>query len=300
MKKMTKGIIFTIISAIIFGFTPILARITYDGGSNPVMTTLLRSILVLPVFVLILRRRGVPILARGRSLADLLLLGGFFSAVTTILLYMSYAYIPVGMSTTLHFVYPVCVSLGCVIFFKDRLSLPTLTALVACTVGVFLFIGRLSDGSLTGILLALASGVTIAVYMVCSEKTTLKENDYLKIAFYICLVTTLLAAAYGAATGALTFKLTPKAWLYAFLVSMFASLGGLTTLQLGIRYCGATTAAILSTFEPITSVICGALILGEALTLPKLAGCACIVFSVILISVSSRRADELEKAPKVV
>ena len=302
MKDATKGIVFTIISAFIFGFTPILARITYDGGSNPIMTTFLRSVLMLPVFVIILKRRGIPVLARGRNLVDLFFLGGFFSALTTILLYMSYVYIPVGMATTLHFVYPVCVSLACVVFFKDRLNLPTLVALVASTLGVFLFAGRMTAGSALGILLAVASGFTFTFYIVYADKTSLKNNDNFKIAFYICLVTALFAAVYGAATGALTLALTPKAWFYAFLVSMFTSLGGVAMLQLGIRYSGATTASILSTFEPITSVICGALILGEALTLPKIVGCSCIVASVILISVAGpgKAAKEIEQAPKVV
>lgn len=284
MKDFTKGIFFTIVSAIVFGFTPILARITYDGGSNPVSAVFFRSLFVLPIFVIILKSRGIPILVSGRNDAKLFFLGGFSTGITSILLYMSYVYIPIGMATTLHFVYPACVSLACVIFFKDRMGPATLVALAASTLGVFLFAGKMTAGSLAGIILALGSGVTFAFYIVLADKTTLKENDSFKVAFYICLLTALISAVYGLGTGQLTFGLTPKAWLYSFLVSMFSSLGGVALLQLGIKCCGGTTASILSTFEPITSVICGAIILGEQLTLPKIAGCACIVFSVILIS----------------
>ena len=44
-------------------------------------------------------------------------------------------------------------------------------------------------------------------------------------------------------------------------------------------------AAILSTFEPITRVLCGTLFLGENLSLLKVTGCACIIASVILVAI---------------
>ena len=42
-----KGTIFTIISAFVFGFTPILAKFTYDGGNNAITLTFLISSLFL-------------------------------------------------------------------------------------------------------------------------------------------------------------------------------------------------------------------------------------------------------------
>jgi threonine/homoserine efflux transporter RhtA len=63
----------------------------------------------------------------------------------------------------------------------------------------------------------------------------------------------------------------------------------ITRDDFGIKYTGATTAAILSTFEPITSVICGALFLGEKLSFYNLIGCGCIVASVILVATAGKR-----------
>ena len=59
--------------------------------------------------------------------------------------------------------------------------------------------------------------------------------------------------------------------------------------QLGIRYTGASTAAILSTLEPITSVILGVLVLGELFTARKIAGCLCILLSVVLIAAAGKK-----------
>ena len=58
----------------------------------------------------------------------------------------------------------------------------------------------------------------------------------------------------------------------------------LQELRLGIRYIGATSASILSTLEPITSVVLGILVLGESVSPLKLTGCALILVSVICIA----------------
>ena len=66
-------------------------------------------------------------------------------------------------------------------------------------------------------------------------------------------------------------------------------MGAISLFQLGIRYTGAVAAAILSTLEPITSVILGVLVLGELFTTRKIAGCVCILFSVVLIAAAGKK-----------
>lgn len=107
--------------------------------------------------------------------------------------------------------------------------------------------------------------------------------------FYLCLFGAALSGIYGGVTGQLALHLTGQAWLFAFLVSICASVGAISLFQLGIRYTGASTAAILSTLEPITSVILGVLVLGELFTARKIAGCLCILLSVVLIAAAGKK-----------
>ena len=91
----------------------------------------------------------------------------------------------------------------------------------------------------------------------------------------------------GKVTGQLTFSLTPMAWGLTILISFLTSIFGNAFLQLGVKYCGATTASILCTFEPITSVILGIIFLNESLTIFKLIGCGLIVLAVLLLSLNN-------------
>ena len=290
LRTATKGIVFTIVSALIYGFTPILARIAYDGGSNGVTMTFLRAALSLPVMGIIMKAMRISFALTRGQLRDLMLAVGLGSTSTTILLYVSYSYIPVGMATTLHFIYPVLVSLGCVFFFREKLRASTMLALITSTAGVFLTAGKLQiDASTTGIVLSVLSGFTFAYYVVCLDKSELRKLHYFKLSFYTCVVVAIVSGLYGTFTGTLTFELTPKAWLYSWIVSLFVSVGAVTLLQLGIKYTGAATASILSTFEPITSVLLGVLILGETLSLSKAAGVSCIIASVLVITLAAAK-----------
>jgi len=122
-------------------------------------------------------------------------------------------------------------------------------------------------------------------------KSSLQRVPTPKIALAVCVSTVLCSGIYGGSgfAGGLSFGLSPKGWLCAWIVALSISLVAVAFLQLGIKYAGAPAAAILSTSEPITSVLCGTLFLGEHLSLPKVIGCACIIASVILVATSGRR-----------
>lgn len=284
-----KGILFTVASAAIFGFTPILTRIAYEGGANGVTMTFLRAVIALPVLWFIIHRRGLPLRVTPGELKGVTLAGILGSGATCIMLYMSYNYISVGLATTLHFIYPLLVAGACVLLFHERMNFWKVFALAAGMAGIVLSVDFASPGGVTGMALALLSGVTYTFYIIHVDKSGLKSMYYFKLSFYLCVMMALVSGVYGLFAGALTFQLTPMAWFFAVLVSLFASVGALSLFQLGIRYTGASTAAILSTLEPITSIVLGVLVLREEISLLKLAGCAFILASVILITLAERK-----------
>ena len=197
---------------------------------------------------------------------------------------MSYKYIPVGMSTTLHFVYPTFVSILCFLFYKEHIDRAKILALIISGAGILCFFQGGASGSLIGILLALGSGMTYAFYMVAVDKWGIKDLHPMVFSLYTCLFVSVYTFLYGLMTNQVTFGLTPLSWVFTFLVAVSVSIGANAFLQVGIRYTGASTAAILSMFEPITSVVCGILILRESLSGTKLLGCSLILIAVYLLT----------------
>jgi drug/metabolite transporter (DMT)-like permease len=284
MKK-SSGILCAFASALIFGFTPILAKLAYAGGSNGVTMTFLRALLAIPLLFFLIRRARISIRLSRSEWKSLLLVGSFGPCATTLLLYSSYEYIPIGVATMLHFMYPVIVALAGVFFFKERLNRRKVAALLAAACGAILFF---ESGAVQaqGIILALFSGVTYSFYMLGLEHSSLNGMYYFKLSFYFCVLSAIISGVFGAVTGTLRLDLTPKAWFYSFAVSIFVSVGAITLFQTAVVLVGSFTTAILSTLEPITSVLLGWLFLSEGMTLPRFLGCICILFSVCITTFS--------------
>ena len=307
----TRGILLTMLSAVTFGFAFTLGPMTYgEAGSNPVTLTFLRNFLSLPVLLAILWYQGISLQVSAKELWSLTILGGIGNAATTLMLFIAFSLIDVGVATTIHFIYPVFVTIGCVLFYKERLGLQKFIALLIATAGIACFFlgvdmsAGFSGGTFLGLFLAVASGVTYitqiyisifsrnwyAFYIIYMDKSGLKNQPVFKISFYVALMSSIAMGIFGIGTGELTLTtLTPQAWFISTVFALLCTVVALSLLQIGIKHVGASTAAILTTFEPITSIICGVLLLGETVTTIKIVACAMIMTGVVTLSLAKQK-----------
>ena len=218
----------------------------------------------------ILWYQGISLQVSAKELWSLTILGGIGNAVTTLMLFIAFSLIDVGVATTIHFIYPVFVTIGCVLFYKERLGLQKFIALLIATAGIACFFlgvdmsAGFSGGTFLGLFLAVASGVTYAFYIIYMDKSGLKNQPVFKISFYVALMSSIAMGIFGIGTGELTLTtLTPQAWFISTVFALLCTVVALSLLQIGIKHVGASTAAILTTFEPITSIICGVTAFGR-------------------------------------
>ncbi|MDD6762333.1 MAG: DMT family transporter [Clostridiales bacterium] len=279
---MTKGKLLLIISAFIYGILPVLAAIAYRGGVNGITLTFLRSSISIPVLYAMIRADGRRLHLSRSVMRRVIILGIFGGALPILLLYLSYHYIATGLATTLHFVYPLIIVLSSAVIYHEKLSGVTLGAVVFVTVGIFMFSDISHGASTAGIILAILSGIFYSFYVIYIERSGLESMDYIVLTFYVMVIMSVSVLIFGAVTGALSFDISPLAWSVSAIISFLVTLGAMPLLQLGVRYEGASTAGILSTIEPITSVIMGAVFLGEHIGTGQMMGGAMILFGVLL------------------
>lgn len=284
MNTRTKGFVAVIVSAAFFGLVPLFVKTICAGGGNTISAAFYRFLLSLPVIFAYLKIRHIPMKITKKQLVQVMGITLFGYGGTSVLLFTSYNYIPSGMSTTLHFIYPVFTILGCVLFLKEKLRPLKLLCVLLCFGGVVLFYDGESAAGIFGMMLALISGITYAFYTIYLRQSRLQEMDSLKLIFYLNLVAAVMIGIMAGAGGNLTIDMTPKAWLVAFVFASLASFIGVLGFQEGVKYIGPETTVILSTFEPITSVIVGVLVYQESFSLKTLVGCICILASVIIVA----------------
>lgn len=284
-----KGIFYAIFSSVLFGITPALASYTYKLGSNAQTLTFYRDLMVIPVLAAIMLVCKISFKITPKQLLWIVLVGLFGKGMTTLSLYASYDYVGIGVATTLHFLYPVFVALICFAFFKEKLDLKKIIALAVASVGVLLFFEQGAGNSMAmGVILAVFSAITYAIYMIGIDKTGLTSLHPMALSFYLAIVVSSGMLAYNIPTQQIVFGLSAPAFLYTFIIAICTSILAVSMLQLGIKYLSATTAAIFSLFEPVTGCIAGALFLGENLTVAKLIGCAVILGAVTYLSLEKK------------
>lgn len=293
MNDRITGITFVMISAFIFGFTPILGKLSYAGGNNAVMLTFLRAFLAIPLLYVMLIKNNISFSLTKKEKRDIFILSVFGSSLTTFTLYASYNYIPVGLATTLHFIYPSLVLVYSIIFLGEKASKIQIIALFISSIGVLFFCDFGSQISITGVMLAIVSAASWAFNIVFLHHSGLVYLHPLKLCFYQSSIVSLLMLLFGIFSGKFTLDLTPAAMGYSFIVSLCVSIGAVSFLQMGIRYVGSMTASILSMLEPITSIVCGLLILNETITILNAIGCVIIVVGVALITLFSEKKATL-------
>lgn len=147
MNTRTKGFLATVVSATFFGFIPLMVKVVCSGGGNTLAAAFYRFALSLPALYIYLKVKKIPMRITKTQLRDIVLITVLGYGGTTLILFSSYNYIPLGMATTIHFTYPVFTILGCVIFLHEKIKKMKVLA-VALSFGGILFFYN-ADGSVS-------------------------------------------------------------------------------------------------------------------------------------------------------
>ena len=285
----TNGILYTVISSAAFGFMPIFAKIAYKGGANALTVLFLRfflaSLIILPY--IIYKKKDFRI--NKSQLIHIIFLAIIGYTATAYALFLSYNYISVGLATTLHFIYPVLVTVFAAILYKEKLYFSKIISLCLSVFGIYILIG---NGNIIlnfkGVILAIFSGLFYAYYIVGVSHSEVKKIDSFVLTFYLSVISAVCFFILGTISGQLSFDIKPYSFLASGGIALVSTVLALTMFLKGIKIIGPSNAAILNTLEPIVSIILDVLILEEKLSFSIVIGCIFILFSVIILTLGQR------------
>lgn len=282
---MLKGYIFAILSAVIYGLMPLMASHIYADGVNAMTLVFLRNFLALPALGILAFCQQKTLKVPVRSLGGTAFLAAFGCCITPVLLFSSYHYIPSGTATTIHFIYPAVVVLIGILFLKKKAQLGTVLSLLLCLCGICLFYKPDADFHWGGAGLALISGVTFATYVAMLPVLRHKDVTGFLFTFYIALCSSVMMAITCVATGNLALPQSLTGWAWCLLFAMGVTTGAVVLFQQGTFLIGPEKASILSTFEPITSLVAGVAFMGETMGVRDYVGAVLVIAASVLIAV---------------
>lgn len=280
---MKKGYIYTALSAIIFGLMPLLTKIIIARGATSLTIPFFRVFYVTIVLFFVLKIKKIDFHLEKRDLLSVILTSIFGSGLTIIILNESYNYVDTGIATSLHFLYPLFVAILCCFFYGEKIKKKQIISLSFALVGIICFMSK-GNGSLFGYLLAIASGLTYAFYLVKMDKTGLVKMNAFKLSFYLALFTTIEIFTMNLFMQDVVFKMDAIAYGLLLVLALSSSFLATVLLQKGVLLLGSTRASFICLLEPVTSMIVGILWLNEAFTFNKgLGGLAIIILLIIFL-----------------
>lgn len=287
MNSKLKGFIYGIITSVTFGLIPLFTLPLMQKGmcSDSILLYRFTAATAALGIMLLIRKESFRIPLRDVPL--ILILSLFYTASSLFLLY-GYEVMGAGVATTIHFTYPVFVTMLMLMLFREKTTLTVWIAVLLAVAGV----ARLSlrGGELTldpaGVAVVLLSAVGYASYIIAVNKSRLREMHSRKLAFYVFLFTTLIFAVKAGWQESLQPLPDAVSAVNIVLLAVAPTVISNITLLLAVRHIGGTLTFILGALEPVTAVCIGALVFGEAFMAGEATGILLILIAVVLIILS--------------
>ena len=282
MKDIVKGYLCAFISAFTYGLIPLFMIPIKKEESFSVDATLFYRFLIASgaiVFFLFYQKERLRISFREGLIMSLL---GILYALSAEFLFLAYDYLSPGIASTIFFSYPIIVALVLILFYKEKLTIPTLLSLLLVVVGVgVLSIKKGEALNYIGLGISLLGALVYALYIVIVNKVRI-ESSGVKISFYSMLFSSFYFLVKSLL---LRESITISSWALAGDLTLFAIITtslSLVTLVYAVRYIGSTPTAIMGAFEPIVAVLISVGLFGEQLTPSLVIGGMVIIIGVLI------------------
>jgi drug/metabolite transporter (DMT)-like permease len=301
------GITLVVISAVSFGSGGLFARPAYAAGIDWLTLMAWRFLLAGGLAWLVLAaqpsaRRALRTMPR-RTLLTTIGLGLYYIS-NTATYFAGITTTPLSLAALIIYVYPPIVAVLALRFGRPLEGRRAWTALGIAFLGVVLAVGGISAAEMPpigGLLLVMASPLLYAVWIIMaarhsgetSEAVGSEADGAANATVVGAVMLSSTAVAYWAICLVLRHPVFPSeipsaAWPGILGVGVIAGFVAVQFFYAGAQRVGAAQASLISTVEPLWTIVAAGILLGEQLAPIQLLGGALILAGVVLSQTGSR------------
>jgi drug/metabolite transporter (DMT)-like permease len=279
MKQLT-GILLIALSAASFGTLAIFGRFLYADGMDTFSMLFLRFgfAALLMTVILILRKERFP---HGRVLWQLIGMGALGYVGQSFSYLSAIKYASAGLVALLLYLYPMFVFVLSVMVLREKVSWLKVLALILALTGTALTVDP-AGGQLNGILLAISAALIYSVYIIVGTEVMKHASPIQSCA----VIFASAAAVYGILmiVNGVHLPSTNSGWVNITGIVLVATVIPVAAFLAGLERIGPTNAAMLSTLEPVVTVLLAAWIFDERLEAIVVLGGGLILIAVVLLT----------------
>lgn len=281
-NKALAGFLSAIIGAIGFSFSIVLARMSYDYGTDPQSVLLVRFILLGLIMAGWNVISGISMRVTPRLLlANLAVSAIYFIGIGSYL--TSVTYLPVSLAVLLFYTYPIVVAiLGAMLDRRWPHPLEIIALIFGFTGLLIALEINVATIPAMGLLFGIMASLGVALNMLASGYL-LKNIPTTVFSVYMSISTSALAAIAVITLGdGIALPNAPAGW-WIFICMLVTFIGGFLAIYKGIQLIGSLRTSTIMNLEPIATTLVAVVLLHEILTQRHILG-GLIVLAAILLA----------------
>jgi drug/metabolite transporter (DMT)-like permease len=283
-RTQRSGALLVLVSAAGYAFFPIFSKAVFDSGLSPLDLLAWRFLIAAPLIWLLLFTLRTPAPAAPLPRFRLMAMGVLFGISSATALY-SLTRLPASVYTAVLYTYPAMVALFS-LFFGERLSSRSWLALGMTLIGMLMTVPDISQnlqgGDLIGVAFALANAASYAVYIVLSSRILRGHTALARASAWSISGSCVMMIAIIMLRG-LVLPSNAAGWGSLLALVSISTVAPIFAFYAGMQKVGPARAAIISTVEPLLTVLLAVALRGETLVVLQIVGGALILLSVLVL-----------------
>lgn len=296
-----KGYLCVMTAAVLWASSGTAGKALFGGGMTPFELVQIRvtlSTVLMAVAFGIFSRGHLRI--RIKDLGYFVLLGSVGMALVQGTYFYAISKIQVAAAILLQYMAPILVALFSICFWKERLTVFKVAALVLALGGCYLVVGgynlQLLQLNRLGIAAGLLAAVCFAGYTLLGERGMHRYPPW-TVLFYALAFSAVAWHIFYTPFHYIGAGFTRGQWGWILYITVAGTILPFGLYFVGINYIRSTRASITAILEPICAGFMAFFILGEAMEVLQIIGGLLVISSIVLLQVQ-QEYDEM--APAVI
>jgi drug/metabolite transporter (DMT)-like permease len=290
----SSGTVMCLASGAAFGAMAIFGKLAYGEGTTVGTLLAVRFLLAAVAFWGLVLAGGTAREVRAlprRDVRTALALGGVGYALQAGCYFAALTRIEPSLLSLLLYTFPAIVAAAAVALGRERINGRRVAALVLASSGLALVVAGAGTGALDplGVALGVGAACVYSTYILVSEGVAVRMPPMLLSAI-VCTGAAVTLTVGATAVG--DFRpgaVTAAGWGWLVCLSIVSSVAAISLFFAGLRRVGPTVASILSTVEPLVTVLLAAIVFGELLSPVQLLGGTLVLSAVPILHARLRR-----------
>lgn len=283
MNSITKGIFLATLSAIGFATLPIFIKLAYNQNLSTSSILFFRFFLSACLLLIYIFPQKISLKLPREKILPVLALGAIGFAICSLSFTLASKYLTASLVAIIFQIYPAIVAIIAACYGSEKITLPMFFAFSGCFLGLSFVIG-IDFGTLSylGLFWALFSGISYATYITFSKKLS-QEIPSIVLTFYVCVSAATVFLFTSGMQPDFTLFLPWSNFIVLLAMSIFSTIIGILGFIAALKHITPTHACIVSTTEPIFTVLLAIPLLHETLTSTQIYGACLVIISILAL-----------------